>query len=197
MAIAKASHSHQYIKYEFINLFFVKGKSMTKSKPEDQNDSQCSRREFIKNTMTGLGTIAIGSSTISLIEGCASSDSKMYGTFGRVKFQRNGSAITVNISMTENRALTTVGETLVLGGNDVDKKGILLYRESTTTVKAYSRECTHQQCTVGPFINGVSSCPCHGSRFDLTGEKISGPASRALDQYTTSVDGNIITIKAE
>ena len=169
---------------------------MTKRKPDEQNFSRCSRRDFIKNTMTGLGTIAIGSFTVSLFEGCSSTDSKMFGTFGRVKFQRNGASITVNISQTENRDLATVGETLVLGGNDVDKKGILLYRESKTIVKAYSRECTHQQCAVGPFINGVSSCPCHRSQFDLFGERISGPAPRALHQYSTSVNGNIITINA-
>ena len=167
-----------------------------KRKSEEHDHYRCSRRDFIKNTMTGLGTIAIGSFTVSLIEGCSSTDSKMYGTFGRVKFQRNGASISVNISMTENQNLATVGGTLALGGNDVDRKGILLHRESEATVKAYSRECTHRQCTVGPFINGVSSCPCHRSQFNLSGDNISGPAPRALHQYTTSVNGNIITINA-
>jgi Rieske Fe-S protein len=170
---------------------------MMKRKPDEQNHCKCSRRDFIKNTMTGLGTIAIGSFTVSLIEGCSSTDSKMYGTFGRVKFQRNGASISVNISMTENRALAKVGGTLALGGNDVDRKGLLLYRESETTIKAYSRECTHQKCSVGPFINGVSTCPCHRSQYNLSGERIAGPAPRPLAQYITAVDGNNITISAK
>lgn len=170
---------------------------MTKSKSEEHTHSECSRRDFIKNTMTGLGTITIGSFSVSLLEGCVSTDSKMYGTFGFVNFQRNGASITVDILKTENLSLASIGGTLALRGNDVDRKGVLLHRESEATVKAYSRECTHQQCTVGPFINGVSSCPCHRSQFDLTGDNISGPASRALGQYTTSVDGNIITISAK
>ncbi len=170
---------------------------MTKRKPKEHDHSRCSRRDFIKNTMTGLGTIAIGSFTVSLIEGCSSTDSKIYGSFGRVKFQRNGASIIVNIFRTENKTLATVGGTLALGGSDVDRNGILLYRESATTVKAYSRVCTHKQCTVGPFINGVSSCPCHRSQFNLSGDNVSGPAPRALHQYTTSVDGNIVTINAK
>ncbi len=169
---------------------------MTKRKPKEHDHSRCSRRDFIKNTMTGLGTIAIGSFTVSLIEGCSSTDSKMFGSFGLVNFQRNGESITVNILNTENFALASIGGTLALRGNDVDRNGLLLYRKSETTVKAYSRVCTHKQCTVGPFINGVSSCPCHRSQFDLSGDNMSGPASKPLHQYTTSIDGDIITINA-
>jgi Rieske Fe-S protein len=165
-------------------------------KSEEHDHYRCSRRDFIKNTMTGLGTIAIGSFTVSLIEGCSSTDSKMMGTYAPVIPRSDGASIIVDISKIENQALATVGGTLALDGNDVGRKGILLHRESEATVKAYSRECTHRQCTVGPFINGVSSCPCHRSQFNLSGDNISGPAPRALHQYTTSVNGNIITINA-
>jgi Rieske Fe-S protein len=169
---------------------------MMKSKSEEQNDCGCSRRTFLKNTVTGLGTVAVGSLALSLIEGCVSSDPKMMGTYDSPSSQGNGTSITVDILKTENQALETIGGALALGGNRVDRKGILLYRESETVVKAYSRECTHQQCTVGPFRDGVSSCPCHRSQFNLSGDKISGPAPRPLHQYRTSFVGNIITIKA-
>ena len=174
----------------------MKGKPMMKRKADEQIDSQCSRRDFIKNSMTGFGTIALWSFTMPLIEGCSGPDSKMMGTYASVAPRRDGASIIVDISKIENQALLTVGGTLALGGSDVDSKGLLLYRESETTAKAYSRECTHRQCTVGPFINGVSSCPCHRSRFNQSGDRISGPAPRALYQYTTSVDGNIITINS-
>ena len=167
-----------------------------KRKSQEFNDCGCSRRAFIKNAMTGLGTIAVGSFAVSLIEGCVSSDSKMIGTYDSLSAQKNGTSITVDILKTENQALATIGGTLALGSNDVDRKGILLYRESETAVKAYSRECTHQQCTVGPFINGVSSCPCHRSQFNLSGDNISGPAPRPLHQHTTSIAGNIVTINS-
>ncbi len=169
-----------------------------KRKSDEQTDSQCSRRDFIKSTMTGVGTIAVLSFTVPLIEGCSSLDSKMTvtGTYAPVTPRGDRASIIVDISKVENQDLLTAGGTLALGGNEVDRKGILLYRENETTVKAYSRECTHRQCTVGPFINGVSTCPCHRSRFNLAGDRISGPAPRALHQYPTSVKGNIITINA-
>jgi Rieske Fe-S protein len=163
---------------------------------EESHKYRCSRRDFIKNAMTGVGTIAIGSFSVSLLEGCKSPGSKMTGSHGSVTPKQNEAAIIVDTSKAENQTLAKIGGTLALGASDVDDKGILLYRENETTVKAYSRECTHEQCTVGPFINGVSSCPCHGSRFNLSGGKVSGPAPMPLRQYTTSVNGNIITIKA-
>ena len=172
----------------------MKGKPMMKRKSQEKNDCGCSRRVFIKNTMTGLSTIAVGSLALSLIEGCVSSDTKMAGTYDSPSTQENGPSITVDILKTENQPLAAVGGTLALGRNDIDRKGILLYRESETVVKAYSRECTHQQCTVGPFLNGVSSCPCHRSQFNLSGDRISGPAPRGLHQYTAAIAGNIITI---
>jgi Rieske Fe-S protein len=132
-----------------------------------------------------------------VIEGCANLYTKVEGTYASVAPQRGGATIIVDISKTENQALLAVGGTLALGPNDVDWNGILLYRESATTVKAYSRECTHQQCTIDPFVGGVSACPCHRSRFNLSGEKISGPASRALYQYTASINGNIIAIDSQ
>ena len=146
--------------------------------------------------MTGVGTVALGSFSVSLITGCKTPGSKMTGTHASVTPKQNKAAIIVDTSKTENQTLATIGGTLALGASDVDDIGILLYRENETTVKAYSRECTHQQCAIGPFNDGVSSCHCHGSRYNLSGGKISGPAPQSLRQYSTSVNGNIITINA-
>jgi Rieske Fe-S protein len=172
----------------------VKGKPMMNRKSDEQIDFRCSRRDFFKNTMAGFGKIAIWSFTVPIIKGCSSLGSETMGSYAPGTPGGDRPSITVDISRTENQALLSVGGTLALGVSDIDWKGILLYRESETTVKAYSRECTHQQCTIRPFINGVSSCPCHLSNFNLSGDKISGPAPRALYQYKTSVNGNIITI---
>jgi Rieske Fe-S protein len=147
--------------------------------------------------MTGVGTIALGSFSVSLFQGCASPASKSIGTYTAAAPDSDGPSITVDISRNENQALAEIGGTLALGKSDVDAKGILLYRESETIVKAYSRECTHQGCTVGPFINGVGSCPCHASQFNLSGDNISGPAPMGLFQYIASVESNIITIAAQ
>jgi len=37
-------------------------------------------------------------------------------------------------------------------------------------------------------------CPCHGSEFNTSGARVSGPAPRALRQFTTSFASNVLTI---
>jgi Rieske Fe-S protein len=44
---------------------------------------------------------------------------------------------------------------------------------------AFSLACTHLGCTVESQSDGFT-CPCHGSRFDLQGKVIRGPASKSL-----------------
>lgn len=47
------------------------------------------------------------------------------------------------------------------------------------------RICTHGDCAVDwRPSEGVMECPCHGSRFDLGGEVLQGPAERPLRAFT-------------
>ena len=49
---------------------------------------------------------------------------------------------------------------------------------------ALSQKCPHLGCRV-PFCDssGRFECPCHGSKFDIGGEWIEGPAPRGMDRY--------------
>ena len=168
---------------------------MMKKPSQEDDDCECSRRVFIKHTMAGLGTIALGSLALSVING-DSNPANAVDTAMAADPPDDDPSITVDVSEPENRPLATVGGTLALGKNDVDKKGLLLYRESEITVKVYSRECAHLKCIVGPFIDGVSRCPCHGSQYNLSGERIAGPARRGLRQYKADISGDIITVRS-
>jgi cytochrome b6-f complex iron-sulfur subunit len=56
--------------------------------------------------------------------------------------------------------------------------------------------CTHLGCLykwVPP--NSRFECPCHGSKFELDGTYIEGPAPRSLDRFEISIvdaDGNVL-----
>lgn len=58
---------------------------------------------------------------------------------------------------------------------------VVLVREATGQLKAFSATCTHQGCTVASVVSGVIQCPCHGSEFSAaTGAVVRGPAARPL-----------------
>ena len=46
----------------------------------------------------------------------------------------------------------------------------------------WSNRCTHVGCPVQATGVGFS-CPCHGSQYDRRGQRIAGPAVRALDRF--------------
>lgn len=63
----------------------------------------------------------------------------------------------------------------------VDKKKVAAYRDETGTLHTLSAVCTHLGCVVGwNATDRTWDCPCHGSRFSLTGQVVSGPAVKPL-----------------
>jgi Rieske Fe-S protein len=75
----------------------------------------------------------------------------------------------------------TVGELLLVPGAD-------------GRLRAWSRRCTHLGCSVTLDADGKGiSCPCHGSRFDLEGRRIAGPARDDLLELpvTETADGRL------
>ena len=60
---------------------------------------------------------------------------------------------------------------------------------------ALSRQCTHLGCTV-PWDGEQKKfiCPCHASAFDITGDVLSAPATRALDLFTVDIENNMVRV---
>lgn len=58
--------------------------------------------------------------------------------------------------------------------------------------------CTHRSCELAALPQSYD-CPCHGSRFDLNGEVLEGPAERALPKLPVLPDGAglVITLTGE
>ena len=60
---------------------------------------------------------------------------------------------------------------------------------------AIHRQCTHLGCTV-PWIEEQKQfmCPCHSSVFNIRGDTIHSPASRALDIFPITIENDIIHV---
>ncbi|MGZ4679147.1 MAG: Rieske 2Fe-2S domain-containing protein [Ilumatobacteraceae bacterium] len=63
---------------------------------------------------------------------------------------------------------------------------------------AISQKCPHLGCRV-PFCesSGQFECPCHGSKYNIGGEWIEGPAPRGMDRYPLTLDSKTGTLTAD
>ena len=66
------------------------------------------------------------------------------------------------------------------------------------TLYAFGNTCTHQGCSLaqGELDGTTVTCPCHGSRFDVTsGAVLRGPAREPVPSYAARVEGKEIQIR--
>jgi glycine/D-amino acid oxidase-like deaminating enzyme/nitrite reductase/ring-hydroxylating ferredoxin subunit len=65
---------------------------------------------------------------------------------------------------------------------ELDGERAAVYRNEAGDVHAVSAACTHMGCVVAWNAAERSwDCPCHGSRFDVDGTVLAGPATRPLE----------------
>ena len=81
--------------------------------------------------------------------------------------------------------------------NVLDTKAtILLVRVDENTVAANTIVCTHLGYSVGYNKNQKRlDCPCHGSRFDLNGKVLRGPARRPLTHFKATIQGDSVLLE--
>ncbi|HKW09893.1 MAG TPA: Rieske (2Fe-2S) protein [Gemmatimonadaceae bacterium] len=82
-------------------------------------------------------------------------------------------------------SLTTDGASLVTSMPGLDGAPILIVRDGSRRFHALSMQCTHEGCPVRPPSQGIITCPCHGSQYDLEGRVRRGPAQLPLARYAT------------
>lgn len=65
-------------------------------------------------------------------------------------------------------------------------------------VMAIYKVCTHLGCLYEWIpMTGRFECPCHGSKFALTGDYLAGPARRSLDRFVIQAVGPDGSVRAE
>jgi glycine/D-amino acid oxidase-like deaminating enzyme/nitrite reductase/ring-hydroxylating ferredoxin subunit len=85
----------------------------------------------------------------------------------------------------EGRSLRTVrrGQGKVI---EYQGQKVAVHRDASGALLLRSAICTHMACVVGwNSAERTWDCPCHGSRFTVQGEVISGPAEKPLPEITS------------
>jgi Rieske Fe-S protein len=94
--------------------------------------------------------------------------------------------------------VTTTGTPLanVGGAARVDSNAgrFLISRTSDTTFTVVDGTCTHEGCTITGATSSQYVCPCHGSRYTLTGQVQEGPARSNLRQYANTFANGVLSI---
>jgi len=99
------------------------------------------------------------------------------GSTARSFVTRPGGAIAVD-SVDDVRA----GEAAVLR---ISGEEVAVYRDDEGELHAVGARCSHRGCRVGfNEVERTWECPCHGSRFDVFGAVLQGPALQPLPRKT-------------
>ena len=60
-------------------------------------------------------------------------------------------------------------------------RGVVIFRNTDGSLKAFDSKCTHAGCNVG-FQGDKIFCNCHGGTYNLDGKNISGPPPKPLTE---------------
>jgi cytochrome b6-f complex iron-sulfur subunit len=153
------------------------------SAPTDPPCDGCSRRDMLTGLAAAAATVLVGCS--------ANTDPNQIGPDAADGSTTCGANLCIDLKDAANSALTQVDGTSVVATppGSMPRDNILVIRTSNTEVVALSDVCTHMGCGVRyDRTTKTLNCPCHGSRFALTGAVTRGPASKPLRVYSAGLD---------
>ena len=131
------------------------------------------RREFVRGAARLIAGGAAAAAAVPLVEACEPPDPTRAWTF----------RASVDVS-----SLASDGAAMITTAPGVDGAPILVVRTGRDAFAALSTRCAHEGCPVNPPVNGVITCPCHGSQYALDGKVLRGPTIYPLTRYETHYD---------
>ena len=151
------------------------------------------RRKFIKESSNLICACAFGSA-FTMIQSCTKNISDSESGSEDETISDNSNQLVLDLKDSNYSILQNNGGSLVIGASSIDNRGILLLRYGND-IKAFSNNCTHAGYGMRPFVNGVSICTSgHGGSFNTSGRAVSDPASGSLQQYSTQLIDDTLTI---
>jgi Rieske Fe-S protein len=113
------------------------------------------------------------------------SRSKPLASLGAVVTENLDTAVHAVVDHLRPVSHAPISEIAIGEGRVVKENGerLAVYRDQDGKLHALSSICTHQGCQVA--FNALErswDCPCHGSRFDIDGRVLDGPATRPLEK---------------
>jgi len=69
-----------------------------------------------------------------------------------------------------------------------------IINKNNSSLKIFSSKCTHLGCLIKNKEENEFVCPCHGSRYDFTGNVLKGPAQKPLKLLRFKKEENKIII---
>ena len=155
-----------------------------------ETNTAISRRRFC----AGACQAASGATLATLFSACGggssspTSPSGMASALSRVAGRFTGPGIQVTVA---GSPLADVGGAVLVEST----AGVfLLARTSASAFSAVEAVCTHEGCTINGAAGDIYVCPCHGSRYNRSGQVLRGPASASLRQYAATFMDGVVTI---
>lgn len=133
-------------------------------------EENLSRRHFLETLVkiSAVGTVG------SVLAGCAS------GGLPLVMAREEKDYL--KIALAEAAELALPGGAIALSSAEQGELNIIVLHPAENEYIALSPICTHLGCRVRKARDGFD-CPCHGSRYDLRGQVVNGPAARNLTRF--------------
>lgn len=100
----------------------------------------------------------------------------------------------IPINLIDNPELAPVGGSYHLELEDLERDLIVIHPEKDKFV-ALDIKCTHRNCDLGyAQSEKLLICPCHGSKFDVSGAVMNGPATKPLNYYHAELRGDEVMV---